>query len=163
MEAYKEVQKFNQLWIWLPLATTSIISFVLLFTIPGDTWDSRIAAILIVAFVILLLTTLRLKTRIDEKGVSFTYPPFMRKGRSFSWDEIQLAYTRKYNPLLEYGGWGYKGRKGNKAFNVSGSEGLQLEFKDGTKVLIGSQNIKGINQYLTYLKEKHQLQSIQLI
>lgn len=39
----------------------------------------------------------------------------------------------------DYGGWGIRyGRKG-KAFNVFGSRGLQLEFTNGKRLLIGSQ------------------------
>jgi hypothetical protein len=44
---------------------------------------------------------------------------------------------------MEYGGWGIKYGKMGKAYNVSGNRGVQLEFTDGKRLLIGSQiNIK---------------------
>ena len=60
------------------------------------------------------------------------------------WSEIDKAYVRQYDALGEYGGWGLKGGKlwkkeKGKAINVSGDIGIQLELKDGKKLLIGTQ------------------------
>jgi len=46
--------------------------------------------------------------------------------------------VRKYKPLLEYGGYGIRGFGNNRALNISGNTGLQLVFKDGRKLLIGT-------------------------
>jgi hypothetical protein len=87
--------------------------------------------------------------------------PFYRKYKYFAWNEIQRAYVRKYNPLMEYGGWGCRNMfklrlslitkirycgcnrklfdsKINGAITISGNKGLQLEFADGSKLLIGT-------------------------
>jgi TATA-box binding protein (TBP) (component of TFIID and TFIIIB) len=51
--------------------------------------------------------------------------------------------------LLEYGGWGIKyGRKG-KAYNVSGNRGVQLVFKDGKQLLIGSQRAEELAEAIS--------------
>jgi hypothetical protein len=47
--------------------------------------------------------------------------------------------VRKYKPLLEYGGYGIRGFGNNRALNIAGKTGLQLIFKDGRKLLIGTQ------------------------
>jgi len=49
-----------------------------------------------------------------------------------------------YYPISEFGGWGLRGgfffNKGKeKAVNVSGDIGIQLIFKNGKKLLIGTQ------------------------
>ena len=45
---------------------------------------------------------------------------------------------RRYNPLLEYGGWGVRlGPKG-WGYMTSGKEGVQLRLRKGLPVLIGS-------------------------
>ena len=86
----------------------------------------------------------KLTTRVDEKGIHYKFFPFHRKHRTIHWNEISEAYIRKYDPISEYGGWGIKGGKlWNKskgtAVNVSGDVGIQLELKNGKKLLIGTQ------------------------
>lgn len=47
--------------------------------------------------------------------------------------------ARTYRPLREYGGWGIRwGGKGRMAYNVSGSEGVEVELLDGRTVMVGS-------------------------
>ena len=49
--------------------------------------------------------------------------------------------ARTYRPLLEYGGWGIRYAPFGKgwAYNVHGSQGVQLELTNGKRILIGSQ------------------------
>ena len=51
---------------------------------------------------------------------------------------------------MEYGGWGLRlGLFGNgKAFNVSGDKGLQLEFTDNKKLLIGTNRPEELTETL---------------
>ena len=57
-----------------------------------------------------------------------------------AWDQLDECYLRTYSPLGEYGGWGIKYGLGGagKVYNVSGNQGLQLVFKDGARLLIGT-------------------------
>jgi hypothetical protein len=57
---------------------------------------------------------------------------------------ILRAYERRYDPLREFGGWGIRGKDGNRAFTFRGKEGVQLELRSGKKVLIGSQQAEGL-------------------
>jgi hypothetical protein len=61
------------------------------------------------------------------------------KERVYNWEEIKSANIRTYKPLMEYGGWGIRGFGNNRALNISGNKGLQLEFKNGKKLLIGTE------------------------
>ena len=97
-----------------------------------------------------------LTTYINEEGVYVRLFPLLVKYKFFSWDIISKSYIRKYNPILEYGGWGirYGGFRfnllrvnglnfrnimnKNVAYNISGNIGLQLELKSGKRVLIGT-------------------------
>jgi hypothetical protein len=66
------------------------------------------------------------------------------------------AYIRKYNPIKDYGGWGIRWgsfRKGN-AYNMSGNMGLQLVFKDGKKLLFGTQRSSELDQIIEQLGVK---------
>jgi hypothetical protein len=58
----------------------------------------------------------------------------------FPYDQTVSAQARTYKPLREFGGygvrWGLLGR--GKAYNVSGNQGVQLVFRDGARLLVGS-------------------------
>lgn len=66
--------------------------------------------------------------------------------RFIPWNEIASVEARKYRPILEYGGWGLRGLGKNRAYNVSGTEGLQLVFKDGRRVLVGSRMAQALEE-----------------
>jgi hypothetical protein len=71
------------------------------------------------------------------------------------------AGGRNYSPLTEYGGWGIKGSKKNRAYNVSGSFGLQLELIEGRKILFESNNPDEISKMLDKVREIYpKIQSI---
>lgn len=100
--------------------------------------------------------SLQLYTRIDAKGIEVRFAPVHQKWARYEWDSLQAVYVRKYSPLGEYGGWGFRGTGSNKALNVSGSYGIQLVFSDGRRLLIGTQQaeeaervLRKMNRYKT--------------
>ena len=90
----------------------------------------------------IFILSIRLKTKIDEKGVYYQFYPINFNEKFIPWTEISNCYVRKYNPITEYGGWGYKmspfGR--GRVLNVKGNWGIQLEFNNGKKLLLGTQS-----------------------
>ena len=105
---------------------------------PGDIALFMLTGITLM-FIPLFLTC-RLETIIKKDGIYVRFFPFHLKFRRYYWDSITRAYVRQYSPLMEYGGWGLRfgifGR--GTAFNVSGNKGLQLEFPDHKRLLIGT-------------------------
>lgn len=150
---YHEVQRFRQWWFWLIIIVTVGVGVTnTLMTASDD--KSIFPFIFIPVLVLLLLFSMNIDTKITEHGVDVKSFPLMMRGRHFAWSDIVKAYTREYAPLKEYGGWGIKGSYNNRAFNVSGKQGLQLELKDGRRVLIGTKKpseidtiLKSINKY----------------
>jgi hypothetical protein len=65
--------------------------------------------------------------------------PFVK--RAFSLSDIRHCEARTYSLAIgEYGGWGIRRSwRNGVAYNMMGDRGVQLELKDGKKVLIGSQ------------------------
>lgn len=55
---------------------------------------------------------------------------------------------------MDYGGWGLRlGFFGKgRAYNISGNIGMQIVFKDGKKLLIGTQKSAEIKSFLERLK-----------
>jgi len=59
--------------------------------------------------------------------------------------------VRKYSAVSEYGGWGIKGTSNNRALNISGNMGIQLETKEGKKILIGTHDSEEVTKVLLQL------------
>lgn len=143
MKVFTEEQKFTQIWLHILLFVEIAIAFYLLF----NNWSnnsknnySLIIALCIVFIVHLLIYHINLTTKIDNNGITFRFIPFLAS-RTIQWNEIEKAYVRTYNPILEYGGWGIRytfGSKG-KAYNIKGDKGVQIVLKNGKKILIGTQ------------------------
>ena len=87
-----------------------------------------------------MFLNLRLETFIKNDGIHVRFFPFHIKFKHYPWESISRSYVREYSPLMEYGGWGLRMGLFGKgtAFNVSGSMGLQLEFTNSKKLLIGT-------------------------
>ncbi len=89
---------------------------------------------------IVFLNAAVLKVKITTEGIYYTFPPFFFKEKNISAAEIQFAEVRKYNPIMEYGGWGVRiGIRKGKAYNVKGEIGIQIYLKSDKKILIGTQ------------------------
>ncbi|MCY0977835.1 hypothetical protein PGH12_15830 [Chryseobacterium wangxinyae] len=83
-------------------------------------------------------------------GIQVRFFPFHLQYRYFPWKKIKKVSIRSYSPITEYSGWGLRiGMFGRgKAYNISGNIGLQLVFKDGKRLLIGTQKSAEIKQFL---------------
>jgi hypothetical protein len=101
-----------------------------------------IAIILIILMLIFIMFWLaRLQTIVRRDGLYVRFFPIHINFKRFAFEDFSEYYAREYSPIFEYGGWGirYSFRNG-KAYNISGNKGLQIVFKNGKKLLVGSQN-----------------------
>ncbi len=104
-----------------------------------------VVAVLFLTAVIIVMLFIRLKTKITYEGIYYAYLPFVRKWKKIAKDDIAGYELRKFKAVLEYGGYGMRTRrKAGKAYTISGNIGLQLYFKDGKKLLIGTQKKQAI-------------------
>jgi len=101
-----------------------------------------------------LFVSIRLKTRIDESGIYYRFIPVHLRENKISWDDVAAIHVRKYSPIGEYGGWGmrYSMRHG-RAYNISGSQGIQIVLKNKKKILIGTQKPEEADDVLAQLKK----------
>lgn len=151
---FKENQKQNSKWIWfllIILMLTTILASIqqIIFdksfgNHPIPNWSFIVIfGLLFIFFYLLRKTTLY--TEITPNRILFQYKPFYRKPTIIKWEDVKNCYVRLYSPLKEFGGWGartaFTGKNG-KAYNVRGNIGIQLELKDGGKILIGTQKGK---------------------
>ncbi|UYZ59107.1 hypothetical protein [Hymenobacter latericus] len=151
---YLENQRFLRHW-WPLLLLPAVIALLpaalqltgLRHNAEYVSWVGGATALL-VAF---LLLTLRLETRLDAAGVHYRMAPLHRTWRHRAWSQISRAYVRSYSPLGEYGGWGLRGLGSNRALNIAGFDGLQLELHDGSRLLLGTQRPAKLQQALDAL------------
>ena len=142
---FEESQRFNQWWLWLIiLGSVGFAMYANFQTIQSDeslvSW-TKLSLIIPILLIPSLFYFLMLKTRIEKNGIYVRFIPFHWKEIFIAWDQLETCSVRTYSPLGEYGGWGIKYGLGGagKVYNVSGNQGLQLVFKDGARLLIGTQ------------------------
>lgn len=158
---FSEQQKFNQWWLWLILIGINglFIYGLIVQVFGGGHFGSKPMSnieIVSVSIIILLFTifflNFRLDTSVKKEGIYVRFFPFHFKTKFYAWDRINKLYLKKYSPVKDFGGWGIRiGFSGKgKAFNVSGNIGLQIEFKNGKKLLIGTNKYKELSDSLIH-------------
>ncbi|MFL5809732.1 MAG: DUF6141 family protein [Flavisolibacter sp.] len=146
---FTEKQRFTQWWLWVILLCVNVlllygVYYQLVEGKPfGDNPASDPVLVLVTVFIILLTISFyifQLETEIRTDGIYVRPFPFAKNFRRYPWEEISKSFVREYSALREYGGWGFRlgifGR--GRAYNVSGNRGLQLEFTNGKRLLIGT-------------------------
>ncbi len=168
MRIFKEEQRFTQTWLFVLLAITAGIPILVMlneYINHPDTFNTSegIVTILIILATLGLIFIFKLTTRIDENGIHYKFFPIHWKFKTITWTNINKAYVKNYDAISDYGGWGYKGgvfwkKSKGSAINVSGDIGIQLELKNGKKLLIGTQKKLEASEVLkTYIKQTKEL------
>ena len=154
---YKEEQSFRQSfvpWLMLPAFLFTLIMFIVglyqqiylgkpLGNNPmsnnGLIWSGILTLALLGAVFIFVLSS-KLLTEIWTDGIRYKFPPLLRKLRHIPLSEIATAEVTKYNPIGEFGGWGWRKRllKRKTAYNISGSIGVRIVKKDGSVIIFGT-------------------------
>jgi hypothetical protein len=146
---FTEKQRFKQWWLWIILIGINVLFLFGVFkqVIIGHQFGNKPMSntgLIIVTLLTMLFTLLflnfRLETKIKKDGIYVRFFPFHFKFKHFTWDVLTKIYVRQYAALTEYGGWGLRFGLFGKgtAYNVSGNKGLQLEFNNNKKLLIGT-------------------------
>jgi len=154
---FTEEQRFTQWRLWLILCSAlPAIVIPLANKLSAQLWDLssenfsrlilfRSVAVLFIVAVLIVLVLSRLKTKITYDGIFITFPPLKRKSYRIKVQEIERFEIRKYRAYREYGGYGFRSRRtSGQAYTISGNTGLQLYFKNGKKLLIGTQKKQAI-------------------
>ena len=151
---FEERQRFRQPWIWAVLyAEFACVVAILVIALHEQLvlhrpWGSHpvsdralvslVTGVLALELLVLaLLASMELRVQVDPGVLRITFTPFVR--RAIPAAEIASAAACTYRPLADYGGWGIRLGRSGRAYNVSGNRGVQLELRDGRRVLVGSQ------------------------
>lgn len=162
MKVFIEEQRFTQTWLLVVMGFSLLVPIYVIINeylnenseMTTNEFIGTIGGIILVTAIIFIF---KLTTRIDEKGIHYKFFPFHWSFKIITWSEISMAFVRNYDPIGEYGGWGFKGgwsKSKGKALNVSGDIGIQLELKNGKKLLIGTQKENEAKSVLETYKSK---------
>ena len=163
---FEEEQYFRQWWMWVILIVTLIVSLSAVSGAMlaearrgGDTaaagWS--IAVVLLVhGGILLLLLKMHLRTEVNPDGLFVRFFPLHFRTHRIDLANLKSHAAVTYSPIRDYGGWGIRWRPGKgKAYNVSGNRGVQLEWKDGKRLLIGSQQPEALDRAIAQWLERH--------
>lgn len=152
---FLESQRFRQWWLWLTLAAISCGVLILRLQKPGAYAAWLSVDIVVLVLIQVLLFSIRLETRISSDGVYVRFFPFHIRFRHYEWSGFDQVSMRHYRPIVEYGGWGLRfGLRNGMAYTISGCEGLQLVFKNGSKLLIGTRRPEELKRVLQELERE---------
>ncbi len=163
---FREEQKFATWLCWLVFLSMGVATCISMFALikelagqnPPGTQEVVLAIIGGIAVPVLvgaLFLLLKLETEVRSDGLYVRFAPFHIRFRRFAPDDLAEYYARQYKPIREYGGWGIRcSFKNGKAYNTSGDRGVQLVFKSGRQLLIGSQKAEELAQAIRSIMGK---------
>jgi hypothetical protein len=163
---FTENQSFRIKWFALIVALGSallLFDFYVTKRVEFNILPSTYLTLLfIILFSSLIFFLIDFNTRIDGYGIHLKTSKIPSNGWKLNWGEVQRAFIRECNPLIEYRGWGIrKSRKNGRAFTVRGRKGLQLELINGEKIFIGTQKTDELKKVLNHLKEQQRITCIE--
>ncbi len=147
VDIYIEEQSINQIWVWA-LMGVEVTLFLVPMLLMKMSLSLMFIPMIILLFSLVALSSLRLRTRIDEEGVHYQMNLFQWKERTIPWSAIDQIYVRRYSPIREYGGWGIRWGLQGWAYSLRGSYGIQIVKKDGKRILVGTRQPEAAKQFL---------------
>ncbi len=153
---YKESQGLKPRLVFPIVAFLIAVSLYMVFeqliggNPVGDNPASDEGMVLIVLFTGLLLPTfllsLKLRTVVDQESIRLNVFPLKRL--TIPVEDIQGFWVKRYDWLRDYGGFGVRFNSEGWAYIMQGNKGVQIQRRDGTKLLIGSADAEGLIQAL---------------
>ncbi|UCE40428.1 MAG: hypothetical protein JSV17_13330 [Candidatus Aminicenantes bacterium] len=155
---FTEVQRFRLWWVWILVLFVSGIAWygaihqIVLKKPFGNNPAPDAVMIMIWAifglFFPILFYSLKLVTEVRYDGLYVRFFPLQFHSHKISYGDIKNYEVRTYSAIKEYGGYGIRYGTNGKAYNVYGNKGIQIEFQDGKRLLVGSQRPEEFEQAL---------------
>jgi hypothetical protein len=151
---FNESQSYRGTWLMyliLMLELPTLILLTVLFFTSEEKQEMGIALVFVFGIMTLAMTlifNIKLETRIDNHGVHFRYLPFIRKWRLIKKESIRSLEVITFNPILDYAGWGMKGNKTTKLYNITGDAGILIDSGESKKTLLGTLKAQDLKTFL---------------
>lgn len=171
---FKEEQKLNLWWLYILLGIEAIMVLSITFFHEGGMSWQKLQSIYFAPFlgallpfvIVYVIQQNRFNLEISQDGVRYRFWPFARKTKHIAFTSISRMYVRNYDALGEYGGWGTRYRLWfklkDKAYIFNdGNKGLQLELKNGKKLLFSINDIDSLTLFLINIKRTYHIGAIE--
>jgi hypothetical protein len=121
-----------------------------------ELWWSITITSFVFSITTVLFILMKLSFKIEPSGVSFKYVPFINTYRKISFDEMVSIEVKRINPLIEFGGWGYRFNlfKKKTLLNIWGRYVVEIVLKSGKTWVIGTQQPDLATKILENIKNK---------
>lgn len=108
---------------------------------PASDIELVIAWVLFGLIIPLLASQVKLITEVRIDGLYIKFVPFHFGYRVFHFQSIRDYKSVSFSSLIRFGGWGIRiNLNGERLYNITGSEGVELRLTSGDIVIIGSKN-----------------------
>lgn len=158
---FRETQRLKLWWLYI-LVGLEMLVMMLIFSFGkhritfAELAEINFMLLLAAASPLILVwgvQQISFKYIINERGISYKYLSLTGKYRLIPWASVNSIYIRKYDAMGEYGGWGAKYRlwfkMKDKAFIFNDeNKGLQIEIKNGKKILFSTNELAGLQSFL---------------
>lgn len=161
---FEEVQRFrDNAWVWMLVIGTSLAALIPLIygiywqIVKGEPWGNEplsdrgliflfLFVLACLALMIFILLSLKLELRIDEQGIHYRFVPVKNKWQLITKEEIAEYHLEKRFRLLDTAGFGHHRNRlsRTRSFRIRGGNHLSLKFRNGQKLLLGTQNLSEI-------------------
>jgi hypothetical protein len=155
---FQETQylRYSPLYVWLIVCWAGTLGLLL---ISDANWLHYLFISAVFASIILLLYSSKLSIKIVAENITLSMFPFFGN-EVFSFSEIATISVHEINPLMDYGGWGYRivPFQNTTAYIMQGNKGATLVLKKSDqKIVISLKNAEAFERALaqtTYGSEK---------
>ena len=151
MTSFHEEQRFRQWWIWALLAVAALPVLVVV-AVRGVVLSVLVAPLLLLAIGVLLAFA-RLVVDVDRETITVAFH-FLWPKRRIPISEVRRADAMTYRAFLDYGGYGVRLGLRGWAWAVSGNQGVLVETKNGSRLMIGSQRPKELEAAIARAKRE---------
>lgn len=170
---FKETQQLKLLWLYILVGLESLV-ILLVLTVGKQsiTFDELqamnyipVIAVVVPFALIYAINKIPFNYEISDNGIKYRYLSLTGKYNFLPWHSIKNVYVKKYDALGEYGGWGVRNRLwfklNDKAYVFNdNNKGLQIELKNGKKILFSSNKIEELQLFLFNFNTRYKIPAI---
>lgn len=154
---FRESQRIGQAWLWCLLALSAVPVYLPLFRklFSPDTLSCKDLNLYLAIphiLITLLLLMVNLKVEISGRRLSYRFFPFHLKKKEFALNRIECAFVRKFDPIEERSLWGIHASGSVKSYHLNGPWVIQVEFKGGRILLLGTKRPEEVSKVLKDLR-----------
>lgn len=144
-------------WLWVVIWGTLAMGAVAILSSNGATsFEDRAVGLIVLlavgAFLQWVLGGVSVRLFNDRMEVGLGNRMIFR--RTIPYEDIQRVEVRRYHPLKDFGGWGFRIAKGKRAYTTRGDEAVVLSLVDGMEIYVGSDHPGRLRERIATLAGK---------